>query len=152
MSDQAVKSNAPWILGIVGFVMAIIHSACAVLCAAVGSAASDVAKKAAEDPELAKQLAESGTDVSELASAGNTMMVGAIVSIVVFVLCFVLGFFGKSEKSNITGIIMIVLAIVGTVLSVTPTVSIFGVIAGILFIIGGALSVANHKKGVADAA
>ena len=42
MSQQKEKSNAPWILGIIGLFLTILHFACAFLCSA-GLAATKVA-------------------------------------------------------------------------------------------------------------
>ena len=53
MSEQKTKSNAPWILGIVGLILTVVHTACAVICSAAISAGDEAfggaVKEAAQD-------------------------------------------------------------------------------------------------------
>ena len=70
MSEQKTKSNAPWILGIVGFGLSIPQVVCSILCATaaaqVAQESSQVSEKAASDaatlgfifllPALAKKI------------------------------------------------------------------------------------------------
>ena len=79
MSEQKTKSNAPWILGIIGIFLTILHYACAIACSAglagLGGAAGD---------------AEGGAK-----AADSSLMFGTVAAGIMFV-CFILSFFRKS--------------------------------------------------------
>ena len=130
--SEKTKSNAPWILGIVGIVLTIMHYACAVLCSATMGAMSGVAADGKFDNATAD------TNFNNSVVIGNT-------SAVLFIVCFILSFFGKSKYSTITGIVMILCAIIGIILSCAH-LSIPGLAAGTLFIIAGGISISNSKR------
>lgn len=125
MSEQRVKSNAPWILGIVGFGLSIPQVICSILCA---SAAASVA-------------AEGGATASDAAAAGVWFMMPVICTVA----CFVLSFFGKSKVSTITGVILVVLGIIDAYACVVNW-SVLGIAAAICFACAGISSICNAKK------
>ncbi len=154
MSEQT-KSNAPWILGIVGIVFTIIHMACAVLCtAAVGatkavSGAIDVDLSGidrAADPE-AYQAALDAASKAAVNTMDNSITI-MWVGIILLAICFILSFFGKSKFSKITGIIMVVGSIIATIVCCMHF-SLMGLIAGILYLVAGCISITNFKKAAA---
>ena len=69
----------------------------------------------------------------------------ANTTIVLFIVCFILSFFGKSKFSMITGIVMVLCGIIASIFCMIHF-SFPGVAAGVLFIISGALSITNRKK------
>lgn len=123
------KSNAPWILGIIGFCTSIPNVLCAMLCA--GLVAGVTETNAAANGQKA--------DTSGIA-------VHLLAIVVVSVLCFILSFFGKSKKSVITGILML---LGGLFIAVTAFIGFgnwfWGLTSGVLYAIGGALSITNRK-------
>ena len=128
MSEQKTKSNAPWILGIVGIFLTILHYACAIVCSAglagLGGAAGD---------------AEGGAK-----AADNSLMFGTAAAGIMFV-CFILSFFGKSKASTFTGLLLIVGGITSVCMSI-PHFSAAGIAAGIVYMCAGISSICNSKK------
>lgn len=124
------KSNAPWILGIVGVFLTILHYACAVVCSAALAAGDEVFNEV--DKASAQQTMDNGMAV---ANFGAGLMV----------LCFILSFFGKSKSSKVTGIVMIIAGIVSAGLSIAHF-SFAGIAAGIVYMCAGISSICNSKK------
>lgn len=121
------KSNAPWILGLVGFCLSIPQVCCSILCAA---ASADVA-------------ANSVTQDSANAAAGIGAY--AMLPVITTIVCFILGFFGKSKISTVTGVLMI-LAGLADIAACVMNFSALGIAAGICFFCGGISSICNTKK------
>ena len=128
MSQQKEKSNAPWILGIIGLFLTILHFACAFLC----SAGLAVTKVATEGEAAGDKMMEAGMGVTYL-------VIG------IMVLCFILSFFGKSKLSRATGVLMILGGIVAGALSCVY-LSIPGLAAGFVYLFGGISSINNYKR------
>lgn len=128
MSEQKTKSNAPWILGIIGIFLTILHYACAIACSAglagLGGAAGD---------------AEGGAR-----AADSSLMFGTVAAGIMFV-CFILSFFGKSKASTFTGLLLIVGGITSIGMSI-PHFSAAGAAAGIIYMCAGISSICNRKK------
>ena len=128
MSEQKTKSNAPWILGVVGFCLSIPQICCSILCAA---ASADVAS--------------SSTTTSDQAATAAGMGVYAMLPVVTTVLCFILSFFGKSKASTATGVILILSSLANIVFCVM-NFSAFGIAASVCFFCAGISSICNTKK------
>ena len=62
MSEQKTKSNAPWILGIVGLILTVVHTACAVICSAAIASGDEVFGGASK--EAAQETMNKGMDVA----------------------------------------------------------------------------------------
>ncbi len=119
----AVKSNAPWILGLIGFILSIPSVFCVLLCATVATGVA----------------AESGDGA--MAATGTVFFGLAIAPIV----SFVLSFMGKSKNSKITGIILVVISAIFLVLDLI-IFSIFGLASSVLFLCSGISSICNASK------
>ena len=128
-----VKSNAPWILGIVGVFLTILHGACAYACTVAKGAATVLGPNGSED--AAKQEM-----TSSLAVAG--------IAIAIMLACFALTFFGKSKFSKITGMLLILGSIVITILSFVH-LSVPGLAAACVYLAAGITSIGNAKKPLA---
>lgn len=128
------KSNAPWILGIIGVFLTILHYACAIVCAA----ATGAAKTGFSDRYTGEELMEANAAVEQSMSVAN-------FSILVFGICFILSFFGKGKHSKLTGMILIVGGIVGSICSIAHF-SFAGIAAGIVYMCAGISSICNSKK------
>ena len=124
------KSNAPWILGIVGIFLTILHYACAVVCTATIAAGDEVFNNA--DKATSQQTMDNGMAV---ANFGAGLMA----------LCFILSFFGKSKSSKVTGIVMVLAGIISAGLSIAHF-SFAGIAAGIVYMCSGISSICNSKK------
>lgn len=90
MSEEKKKSNAPWILGVTGFVISIPSVLCALLCSAAAAGASGST------------------------SVGILPLLPTFVSLI----CFILSFYGKSKHSKATGVIMLLLSAILVVLGI----------------------------------
>lgn len=121
MSEQRTKSNAPWILGIVGLGLSIPQVICSILCA---SAAADIA--------------EPGGDA---AAVGLVFILPAIYTFV----CFILSFFGMSKISTVTGVLLILLGTLDA-WACAINYSVLGIAAAICFACAGISSICNTKK------
>lgn len=130
MSEQKTKSNAPWILGIVGFILTVVHTACAVICSAAISAGDEVFGGASK--ESAQDTFNQGMNV-------------AAIGIGVMAVCFILSFFGKSKVSGFTGFLLIVGGIAAAGVSIVHF-SAGGIAAGIIYMCAGISSICNRKK------
>lgn len=123
------KSNAPWILGIIGFCTSIPNVLCAFVCAGV------VAGVSAASDQAEGQEPDTGWILGRLLSL-----------IIVSAMCFILSFFGKSKISTITGILML---LGGLYVAVTGFIGFgnwfWGLVSGVLYAIGGAISITNRK-------
>lgn len=125
MSEQKTKSNAPWILGLVGFALSMPQVICSILCA--GAAAS--------------VAAEGGAGAENAANAGAVFMLPVICTFV----CFILSFLGKSKISVVTGVLLILLGLLD-VYACVVNISGLGIAAGICFFCSGISSICNAKK------
>ena len=130
MSEQKTKSNAPWILGIVGLVLTVVHTACAIICSAAISAGDTVFNDA--------------SDAEAQATFDNGMNVAAI-GVGIMAICFVLSFFGKSKASGLTGFFLVIGGIAAAGISVAHF-SAGGIAAGIVYMCSGISSICNRKK------
>lgn len=164
---QKVKSNAPWILGIIGVFLTVLHFACAVLCSAaagfvveegknseatageVGVALGDallggksIDGLAKQEERLKKEKAKNAAEGREVAEKGIKI---ATYSALIMLGCFILSFFGKSGISGITGFLLIIGGIAGGILSIVH-LSIAGIAAGIVYMCSGISSICNRKK------
>lgn len=133
MSEQKTKSNAPWILGLVGFALSIPQVICSILCA---GAAAGVAGASAEVAG-----ADSAEQVATAASAGIIFMLPVICTFS----CFILSFFGKSKISTATGVLLILLGLLD-VYACVVNLSTLGIAAAICFACAGISSICNTKK------
>ncbi len=129
-----VKSNAPWILGIVGVFLTILHAACAYLCTAAAGIAAGV-----------DDIMKGGSGDKAAQDTVNSFGIVAIVGIILMLACFVLTFFGKSKVSKITGLLLIVSSIVIAILSCVH-LSVPGIAAGCVYLFAGISSIGNAKK------
>jgi len=125
------KSNAPWILGIVGIFLSITHYACASACSVVAGAASGIGSEGFDNAQADATLAD-GMFVANLAAG-------------IMFLCFILSFFGKSKVSTLTGILLILAGIGSAGLSIAH-LSPAGIAAGIVYMCAGISSCCNAKK------
>jgi len=130
MSEQKTKSNAPWILGIVGLILTAVHTACAVICSAAISAGDEAFGGASK--EAAQDTFNKGMDV-------------AAIGIGIMAVCFILSFFGKSKASGLTGLLLILGGIAAAGVSIAHF-SAGGIAAGIIYMCAGISSVCNRKK------
>lgn len=130
MSEQKVKSNAPWILGIIGVFLTIAHTACAVLCTAAISAGDQALGGASQ--EAAQDTFNKGMNV-------------ASIGIGIMVLCFILSFFGKSKASTFTGLLLILGGLAAAGVSIAHF-SAAGIAAGIVYFCAGISSICNRNK------
>lgn len=128
MSEQKTKSNAPWILGIVGIFLTVLHYACAIACSAGLAGLGGVA----------------GDEEGGVEAANNSLAIGTIAAGIMFV-CFILSFFGKSKASTFTGLLLIVGGITSVCMSI-PHFSAAGIAAGIVYMCAGISSICNSKK------
>ena len=137
MSEPKLKSNAPWILGIVGVFLTILHYACAVVCAATVGAA----KTGFSDRYTGSELMEANAAMEESMSIAN-------FTAIVFILCFILTFFGKGKHSKLTGWLLVIGGMVGGFSSIAHF-SAAGIAAGIVYMCSGISSICNSKKALA---
>jgi len=121
MSEQKTKSNAPWILGVVGFCLSIPQIFCSILCAAAD----------ASHP--------TGTD------ADGALAAYAMLPVITTFVCFILSFFGKSKASTATGVLMILCAL-ADIAFCCMNISALGIAAGVCFFCAGISSICNTKK------
>lgn len=128
MSEQKIKSNAPWILGIIGIFLTITHYACAIACSAALAGLGDVAGDA-----------EGGMEAANTSLAFGTIAAG------IMVVCFILSFFGKSKVSTVTGVLLILGGLVSAGMSI-PHFSAAGLAAGIIYMCSGISSCCNANK------
>jgi len=130
MAEAKVKSNAPWILGIVGLILTAVHTYCAILCTAAISAGDEAFGGASK--EAAQDTFNRGMDV-------------AAIGIGIMAVCFILSFFGKSKASGLTGLLLILGGIAAAGVSIAHF-SAGGIAAGIIYMCAGISSVCNRKK------
>ena len=130
MSEQKTKSNAPWILGIVGLILTVVHTACAVICSAAISAGDEAFGGASK--EAAQDTFNQGMNV-------------ASIGIGIMAVCFILSFFGKSKASGLTGMLLIIGGIAAAGVSIAH-LSVGGIVAGIVYMCAGISSICNRKK------
>lgn len=140
VTNQQHKSNAPWILGIIGFIVSIPNILCATVCAAAGAAVSEAARQDAVNSGNA--AAEASATNSGEAFAGMLL-----VFVIISLLCFILTFFGKSKISVVTGILLILGALFILVNGFVGLGNmLLGSIVGICYLIGGIYSIINKKR------
>ena len=130
MSEQKTKSNAPWILGIVGFGLSIPQIICSILCAGAAAGVAGAANEAGS---------------AEAASAATSAGITFLLPVFITVACFILSFFGKSKVSTATGVLLIILGLAEIYLCVVNW-SLFGIAGAICFACAGISSVCNTKK------
>ena len=121
MSEQKVKSNAPWILGVIAFALSLPQICCSILCAAADASTP------------------TGT------SADGALAAYAMLPVITTVICFILSFFGKSKASTATGVLMLLVALADIVFC-CMNISAFGIAAGVCFFCSGISSICNTKK------
>lgn len=143
--ENSTKSNAPWILGIIAFVLSIPNILCATLCAAATTVGAAIA--ASPDPFTTTTDADAQA-ATEAAAATATVASGLLWTVIVAsILCFIFSFFGKSKNSHVTGILTI---IGGAYIFIQALIGlgswIWGTAAGILYLIGGIYSILNKKR------
>lgn len=129
MSEQMVKSNAPWILGLVGFIVSIPHVICSILCGLLCETGVDFALAGAGDGEGA---------------GGGVGIMGWLPVVCVFG-SFILSFFGKSDSSKGTGLLVILLGAVYFLFGVMG-LSLFAMGAAVCFVCAGAFSIVNAQR------
>lgn len=133
MSEQKTKSNAPWILGIVGFGLSIPQVICSILCA--GAAAGVTGAGA----DLA------GADAADVAATASAAGLVFMLPVICTFGCFLLSFFGKSKISVVTGVLLILLGLFD-VYACVVNFSALGIAAAICFACSGISSICNAKK------
>ena len=133
MSETRTKSNAPWILGLVGFGLSIPQIICSILCAGAAAGLAGASAEAA-GASTAEQAANAG-------AAGFIFMLPVICTFA----CFILSFFGKSKLSTVTGVLLILLGLLN-VYACVVNLSAFGIAASICFACAGISSICNTKK------
>jgi predicted membrane protein len=112
------KSNAPIILGVIGFILYIPGMFCLGACSAVVNAATEGA-------------------------SGNLGM----PIVIAWLLCFVLSFFGKAKCSKATGIVMILASILLVLFALITLNLLFGLSSAICYLIAGIMSCLNASRG-----
>lgn len=140
LNTQQHKSNAPWILGIIAFVLSIPNILCATLCAAVVATGTAVTEAA---------VVSSGTPVETPDTESTAASMGWLLTAVIIssILCFIFSFFGKSKISHIAGAIVILGAILILGTAIIGFGSwIWGIAAGVLYLLGGIFSIINKKR------
>lgn len=133
MSEQKTKSNAPWILGIVGFGLSIPQVICSILCA---GAAAGIAGAGSE---------ATGASSSEAAANAGAAGLVFMLPVIYTFACFILSFFGKSKISTVTGVLLILLGLLDAYACVI-NFSMLGIAAAICFACAGISSICNTKK------
>ena len=128
------KSNAPWILGIVGVFLTILHAACAYLCTAAAGIAAGV-----------DDIMKGGSGDKAAQDAMTSFGAVAVVGIILMLACFVLTFFGKSKCSKVTGLILILCSVIIAILSCVH-LSVPGIAAAFVYLPAGIVSIGNAKK------
>ena len=129
MSEQRTKSNAPWILGIVGLILTVVHTACAVICTA---AVATIDKNVGASEEVAQGDMNQGMTIT-------------LIGMAIMAVCFILSFFGKSKASGLTGMLLIIGGIAAAGVSIAH-LSVGGIAAGIVYMCAGISSICNRKK------
>lgn len=133
MSEQKTKSNAPWILGLVGFGLSLPQVICSILCAGAAAGIAGASSEAA-GADTAEQMANAG-------AAGLIFMLPVICTFI----CFILSFFGKSKISTVTGVLLILLGLFD-VYACVVNFSALGIAAAVCFFCAGISSICNTKK------
>ena len=126
------KSNAPWICGIIGFVCCIPNVLCTFVCGALMAGAADSGMLGRADRDAAMD--------------GMVMAVVSLwVTIILGIAGFALSFFGKGEKSKLTGIL---LTITGGAMLIFNLISLnaWGIATGGLYLAGGITSILNARR------
>ena len=123
--QMKTKSNAPWILGLVGFGLSLPQVICSILCASAAAGAA----------------AEGGAGADGAAAAGFVFMLPVICTFT----CFILSFLGKSKISTVTGVLLILLGLLD-VYACVVNISAFGIAAAVCFFCSGISSICNTKK------
>ena len=125
MSEQVTtvktKSNAPWIMGIVGVALAVPNFLCSLLCS-----------------QFAKDFM---SEADKQHFSENNVAIGVALTFGMFVLSF----FGKSKISLYTGLIMLVGALYLIYLNITQ-LQILGLAEGVVFLFSAIFSMTNAKK------
>lgn len=134
MSEMKKKSNAPWILGLVGFGLSIPQIICSVLCAGAAVGVAGASSEIAGATE-AEQVANAG------AAAGFIFMLPVICTFT----CFILSFLGKSKISTVTGVLLILIGLLD-VYACVVNFSGLGIAAAVCFFCSGISSICNSKK------
>ena len=124
--QMKTKSNAPWILGLVGFGLSLPQVICSILCA---GAAASVATET------------SGEAAAGATAAGLVFMLPVICTFT----CFILSFLGKSKISTVTGVLLILLGLFD-VYACAVNISYLGIAAAVCFFCSGISSICNTKK------
>jgi len=127
MSEMRKKSNAPWILGLVGFGLSLPQVICSILCAAAAGGAISEAK------------------TQEAADAAGTVGIVFMLPVICTFTCFILSFLGKSKISTVTGVLLILLGLLD-VYACVVNISGFGIAAAVCFFCSGISSICNTKK------
>lgn len=133
MSEIKKKSNAPWILGLVGFGLSLPQVICSILCAGAAAGIAGASSEAA-GASNAEQVANAG-------AAGFIFMLPVICTFT----CFILSFLGKSKISTVTGVLLILLGLLD-VYACVVNISAFGIAAAVCFFCSGISSICNTKK------
>ena len=121
MSEQKTKSNAPWILGIVGLALAVPNSLCTLLCSAT--------------------MQEIGSEADKAHFNEGNVTVGVMLTLALFLLSF----FGKTKISLVTGLMMLAGSLYMIFLNITQ-LQILGLSEGVVFLFAAIFSVTNFKK------
>ena len=124
------KTNATWILGIVGFVCSIPHALCFLVCAAAAGTAEAMAGDA------------KGADET-LAAGAALFHLGLLAALV----CFIALFFGK--KDGKLPVIAGGITIAGSAFLLICSFisfSLFGIASAVCYLIGGIFCIINSKR------
>ena len=128
MDSANQKSNAPWILGVVGTAISIPQICCSVICA---SAYLEIA----HDPMQTESQANTAAGLS----------VWSMLPVVTTAICFVLSFFGKSGAARMIGVALILAAVANFVFCLL-NFSMLGTAASVCFLFAGVSSICNAKR------
>lgn len=145
MRQQQMKSGTPVICGSIGFLLGIPAILCATVCAAMcAGVTSAPTLMVASDPTFLSDEKVAEITAASAATTGTLLLpVGVFISF--WILGFILCFFGKSDKSKITGILTILCGIVMGIPAVV-LVNIMGIAAAVLYIISGGSAMSNANK------
>lgn len=130
-SNIRTKTNAPWIMGIVGFACSIPHALCFLVCTAAVTTVEFMATEG--DTAAAQSTADTGAGMFYL---------GLLVALI----CFIALFFGKKEGPLpvIAGGIVIAGSVYLLICSVM-SFSLFGLASAVCYSIGGVFCIINSK-------
>jgi hypothetical protein len=143
MRIQKTKSIAPYIMGLLGFLLNIPNVICTMICAGASKALAENPTLMLSGGGMAGEEYQSATENASSTADGFTAML--IIIIICWIGCFIFSFFGRSKISKVTGILVMLGGIALAAMSI-PNFSVLGFCSGICYAIAGITSMANSKR------